>query len=193
MVKPDSIVESKRETAVLATSKKDAERRLRSVALVHLDSLFTYARFLLLKPAEAEDAVHECYLKAMVNIGDDTGTDAKLWLIKILRTICLREITKRGDHHFDVADDLECSTIHSSVNERPIPELPKLSGPHADTVAQSLVSSLPFPLRETIVLRECSNLSYGEIAEVTSASIFVVNARLSRARAILRHWGLASK
>jgi RNA polymerase sigma-70 factor (ECF subfamily) len=40
-------------------------------------------------------------------------------------------------------------------------------------------------LREILVLRECSRMSYREIAEVTGVSMGIVMSRLAQARAML--------
>lgn len=44
------------------------------------------------------------------------------------------------------------------------------------------IATLSAPLRETLVLREVHELSYGEIAEVTEVSIGTVMSPLARAR-----------
>ena len=43
----------------------DQARRFRDAALPHLDAVYTLARYLLNNPADAEDAVQECYLRAL--------------------------------------------------------------------------------------------------------------------------------
>src|SRR4029077_4835438 len=48
-----------------------------------------------------------------------------------------------------------------------------------------LIEALPAPLREAIVLRELHELSYREIAEVTSVPVGTVMSRLNRARSLL--------
>ncbi len=43
----------------------DKARRFRDAALPYLDDVYTLARYLLRDPADAEDAVQECYLRAL--------------------------------------------------------------------------------------------------------------------------------
>jgi RNA polymerase sigma-70 factor (ECF subfamily) len=186
-------VASSREAVADAKSENEAERRLRDAVLVHLDDLYTYARFLLLKPADAEDAVHECYLKALVNIGDYRGATAKLWLMNILRMVCVREILQGGDFAADDAGDPKVPAIQAWANDQTAAEPLKQPGDHADTAVQTLIASLPLSLREAIVLRECINLTCSEIAAVTGASVLVVNKRLSRARTMLLDRGALSR
>jgi RNA polymerase sigma-70 factor, ECF subfamily len=184
---------SKRETVMDPNSEKKAERHRRDGVLVHLDDLYTYARFLLLEPAEAEDAVHECYLRAMVNIGEYRAATAKVWLIKLLRIVCVREILQREDCIRGNADDPKSSVTQASANHQTTIEAPRLPSVHADTTVQTLIASLPLPLREAIVLHECINLSYSEIAAVTGTSALVVNKRLSEARTMLLDRGALSR
>ena len=40
-------------------------RRFRELALPHLDDVYTLARYLLRDAADADDAVQECYLRAL--------------------------------------------------------------------------------------------------------------------------------
>ena len=173
-----------------AKSEKTVERQLQDAVLAHLDDLFTYARFLLLKSVEAEDAVHECYLKAMANIGEFRGATAKLWLLENLRMICVREILQRDDRTIGAADPKllpQASANHQAA------EPSKLPSANADTAVQTLIASLPLSLREAIVLRECIHLSCSEIAAVTGASDSVVNKRLARARGMLLDRGALSR
>jgi len=51
---------------------------------------------------------------------------------------------------------------------------------------RQLVTELPEPFREAIVLREINELSYKEIAEVAGVPVGTVMSRLARARAVLR-------
>ena len=50
---------------------------------------------------------------------------------------------------------------------------------------QRAVEALPEPFREAIVLRELSELSYAEIAEITGVPIGTVMSRLARGRSML--------
>lgn len=187
-----AVAAGNREVVADAKSKKKVEQRLRDAVLVHLDDLYTYAHFLLLKPAEAEDAVHECYLKAMANISDYRAATAKLWLMTILRMVCVREILQRDDRAPGDASDPK-SLTQASANDQTAAEQSKLPGVNADTAVQALIASLPLSLREAIVLRECIHLSCSEIAAITGASDSVVNKRLARAREMLLDRGGLSR
>jgi len=57
---------------------------------------------------------------------------------------------------------------------------------HDSAAVRRLIAELPEPFREVIVLREISDLSYREIAEITGVPVGTVMSRLARARAMLR-------
>ena len=58
---------------------------------------------------------------------------------------------------------------------------------------RDMVSALPEPFREAIVLREVHDLSYREIAEIVAAPVGTVMSRLARARSMLRAAWMAAE
>jgi RNA polymerase sigma-70 factor, ECF subfamily len=62
----------------------------------------------------------------------------------------------------------------------------------ANTIRR-LVTDLPEPFREAIVLREINDLSYREIADVIGAPVGTVMSRLARARSMLRKAWIAEE
>src|SRR4029077_4065940 len=71
-------------------------RRFRDAALPHLDAVYTLARYLLRNQADAEDAVQECYLRALRNFETLRSPDIKPWLFAILRNVCRTECARRS-------------------------------------------------------------------------------------------------
>jgi RNA polymerase sigma-70 factor, ECF subfamily len=67
---------------------QDKARRFRDASLPHLDDVYTLARYLLRDTADAEDAVQECYLRALRYFDTFRGTEIKPWLLAILRNVC---------------------------------------------------------------------------------------------------------
>src|SRR3954452_16409786 len=70
-------------------------RRFRDAALPHLDEVYTLARYLLRDAADAEDAVQECYLRALKHFDSYRGPEMKPWLFAILRNVCRVEFARR--------------------------------------------------------------------------------------------------
>src|SRR5215510_5445664 len=71
-------------------------RRFRDAALPHLDDVYTLARYLLRDTADAEDAVQECYLRALRHFDTFRGPAIKPWLFAILRNVCRTEYARRS-------------------------------------------------------------------------------------------------
>jgi RNA polymerase sigma-70 factor, ECF subfamily len=173
---------------------QERARRFRDAALPHLDDVYTLARYLMRNTDDAEDAVQECYLRALRHFDSYRGPAMKPWLLAILRNVCNAEFArrKRGEVPSDYAQD------ESVAEEMPMWQEPQaspekmMSRQQDSATIRQLVAELPEPFREAIVLREMSDLSYKEIAEVAGVPVGTVMSRLARARAMLRSaWNAA--
>src|SRR6188474_2596621 len=76
--------------------RHDTARRFREAALPHLDDVYTLARYLLRNASDAEDAVQECYLRALKHFDTYRGPAMKPWLLAILRNVCHAELARRA-------------------------------------------------------------------------------------------------
>ncbi|MGD0024962.1 MAG: sigma-70 family RNA polymerase sigma factor [Xanthobacteraceae bacterium] len=177
-----------------AHDEHDRARRFRDAALPHLDDVFTLARYLLRNVTDAEDAVQECYLRALRHFDSYRGPAMKPWLLAILRNVCNAEFARRSKQE-SPADYCE---EEPTEEEQPMwqepqasPETVLLRQQDGDSIRR-LVAALPQPFREVIVLREVNDLSYHEIAEVAGVPVGTVMSRLARARSMLRSaWNAA--
>ena len=73
----------------------DRAQRFRDAALPHLDEVYTVARYLLRDTNDAEDAVQECYLRALRHFDSFRGPAMKPWLLAILKNVCNAEFMQR--------------------------------------------------------------------------------------------------
>ena len=169
-------------------------RRFRDAALPHLDDVYTLARYLLRDAADAEDAVQECYLRALRHFDSYRGPAMKPWLFAILRNVCRAEFSRRASSPTapidDVPDDAEQTPLWHEAQETP--EAQMLRRWDSTTIGR-LVAALAEPFRETFVLREIHDLSYREIADIVGAPVGTVMSRLARARAMLRSAWMAEE
>jgi RNA polymerase sigma-70 factor, ECF subfamily len=166
----------------------DLTRRFRDATLPHLDAVYTLARYLLREPADAEDAVQECYLRALRGFNALRSAEAKPWLFAILRNVCWNEFERRSrvlPYDFSVEPDQPEAATPLWTDVEVSPEAEMLRKLDEETI-RGLVAALPAAFREVIVLREVNELSYREIAAVVDAPIGTVMSRLARARAMLR-------
>jgi RNA polymerase sigma-70 factor (ECF subfamily) len=165
--------------------------RFKTLALPHLDEIYTVARYLLRN--DADDAVQECYLRAYRHFDTFRGGPIKPWLMTILRNVC-------HDSYADSAQVLyTADTELDKAQARPLwredsetPEQTMLRQHEAETM-QRLIGELPTEFREVIVLREINDLSYRDIATCIEAPIGTVMSRLARARKMLRDAWLAAE
>ena len=171
-----------------ADGDPDKVRRFRDAALPHLDDLYTLARYLMRNQADAEDAVQECYLRALRHFDSYRGPAMKPWLMAILRNVCRAEYARRSNQPAP-ANGTEADP---EMDKAPMWQEPQASPEavllrrHDDETIRRIVAGLPQPFREVIVLREINELSYGEIAGVAGVPVGTVMSRLARARAMLR-------
>jgi RNA polymerase sigma-70 factor (ECF subfamily) len=157
-------------------------RRFRDAALPHLDEVYTLARYLLRNSADAEDAVQECYLRALKHFDTFRGGAIRPWLFAILRNVCRSTYAQRS--FGDEATDDAVLPLWSEAPETPEAQILRRRDEQS---IRDLVGALPEPFREAIVLREINDLSYREIADIVGAPVGTVMSRLARARALLRN------
>jgi RNA polymerase sigma-70 factor (ECF subfamily) len=177
---------AKRASMPPASDDPDKARRFREAALPHLDDVYTLARYLLRDPSDAEDAVQDCYLRALKHFDGFRGPDIKPWLFAILRNVCNAEYARRANRPVAIDETPEAAEQAPLWHESEAgPETEMLRRRDA-TAIKKLIEALAEPFRETFVLREINNLSYREIADAVGAPVGTVMSRLARARAMLR-------
>src|ERR1700756_2808443 len=126
-----------------AEDEHDKARRFRDAALPYLDDAYALARYLLRNPADAEDAVQECYLRAFRHFDSFRGTMIKPWLLAILRNVCRAEYARRSE--FVAAEGAHAEAVAPLwVEAQDSPETAVLRQLETETV-QRLVDKLPDP------------------------------------------------
>jgi RNA polymerase sigma factor (sigma-70 family) len=165
----------------------DKGRRFREAALPHLDNVYALARYLLRDRADAEDAVQECYLRALRHFDAFRGPEIRPWLFTILRNLCRNEFSRRSSvsHMIDCETEADEEAAPLWQEPQASPETEMLHQGDAETI-RGLIAQLPEPLHEIVVLREINDLSYREIADVVEVPVGTVMSRLARARSMLR-------
>jgi RNA polymerase sigma-70 factor (ECF subfamily) len=168
----------------------DAERtrRFREAALPHLDDVYTLARYLMRDAADAEDAVQECYLRALRHFDSYRGPAMKPWLLAILRNVCKVEFARRMSQPMPAEpkeDEQAADALQPWQEPQLSLEAELLRRCDGETIRR-LIAALPEPFREAVVLRDINDLSYRDIAEVVGVPVGTVMSRLARARSMLR-------
>jgi len=167
--------------------------RFKQLALPHLDSVYTLARYLMRNASDADDAVQECYLRAFRHFETFRGGAVKPWLLAILRNVCHAAYSESARLVFGGDDAGETAAVDPIWREQvETPEQTSVRRAETETMRR-LISELPAEFREVIVLREIDELSYRDIAAVIEAPIGTVMSRLARARGLLRDGWVAAE
>ena len=162
----------------------DARERFSRTVLPHLGAAYNLARWLLRDAHDTEDVVQDAMLRALRSFGSLRGSDARPWLLAIVRNAafaCLRARRPADLHELD-ADELDAALAGSGPDLDP--EALLIRQAEAQMLNEA-VAALPVVYREALILRELEDLSYREIAHVTDVPIGTVMSRLARARRLL--------
>ena len=144
----------------------------------HMDAAYNLARWLTRNDADAQDMVQEAYLRALRFFSGFRGTDARAWLLTIVRNTCYTWLRRNR------SPELSCDfdeVVLARESEEPDPETQQLMKAQAQLVNEA-IEKLPIEFREVVVLRELEELSYKEIAVILEVPIGTVMSRLARAR-----------
>jgi RNA polymerase sigma-70 factor (ECF subfamily) len=155
-------------------------------ALVHLDALYRVALRLAGNAADADDLVQETMLKAYRAWDQyQPGTNAKGWLLTILRHTFINEYRRRARHPENVdIDAIEPFAVFEDVQEDD-PQ-GRFFDQIVDDEVLRAIDALPEQFREAIVLSDVEGLSYEEIARIIGVPLGTVKSRLFRARRVLQ-------
>jgi RNA polymerase sigma-70 factor (ECF subfamily) len=163
--------------------------RFREVVLPHLADALALARWLTGSRHDAEDVVQEACIRALAGIDRYDGRNARAWVLTIVRNTCFTWLAKHRPKSLVVVGDLaeidELAQANAGAAEpTPTPEAEMIRKADAAAI-ENAIGALPAPLREMLVLRDISGLSYKEIAAMLTMPIGTVMSRLARARAQL--------
>ncbi len=155
-----------------------------AVMLPHLDAAYNLARWLMRNGQDAEDVVQEAMLRALTYYASFKGTNARGWLLQIVRNTAYASLKlNRGTVMISVHDGEE-ATLPEFVDTADDPETALMRKRDRQEIHR-LLSELPVEFREIVVLREIEELPYKEIAHITDTPIGTVMSRLWRGRRLL--------
>ena len=188
-------------TAV-ALPPEHARERFEGLALPHLPHLYRLAVHLTGAAADAEDLVHETYVKGLHAFGSLRDTARiRPWLSRILTRLVL-DRQRAGVREIAVGDliELDRFSLYDRVwDEDPLPYSDDL---HRDFLAQfpdedvrRALLALPEAYRVPLVLLYVEEPTYRELAEMLGCPVGTIMSRLYRARKILERelWACAKR
>ncbi|TNY25603.1 sigma-70 family RNA polymerase sigma factor [Fulvimonas soli] len=158
------------------------------LAMRQLDAAYNLARWLLGNDADAGDAVHDAFVRALQSAHTYAGGNGKAWWLTIVRHCCFARLKEHGRGRRFVAIDQLAAELGEAAAQRVLPNTaadePEQNAAAAQERARlhRQLRGLPEEYREVLVLREIEELSYREIAQMLSIPIGTVMSRLSRGR-----------
>lgn len=164
----------------------DRRQRFEAKVLPHLDDAYRFARWLARSPEGADDCVQEAMLRAYRSFDGLRGSDAKAWLLTIVRN-CHSTAQMREQRRAQVPlpEEHDPQDGQALIAVEPDPENASIRQDEARTL-ERLVADLPEEYREVLILREVEDMDYRRIAAVVNVPLGTVMSRLARARAALR-------
>jgi RNA polymerase sigma-70 factor (ECF subfamily) len=150
--------------------------------LAQLDTVYRVARRLTGNTAEAEDLTQETMLKAFRAWQHyQPGTNARAWLLTILRNTFINQYRRVGNRPAAVdVDAIEGYHVFREV--QPADPEGAFFAQIVDDEVLRAIDELPDEFRETLVLSDVEDLTYAEIAEILGVPVGTVKSRLFRAR-----------
>jgi RNA polymerase sigma-70 factor (ECF subfamily) len=152
--------------------------------------LFTFVLRLNGDRHRAEDLLQEVFVRLIEHAHSYEGSArVKTWLYRIARNLSIDEM-RRGKHRrhasLDASERDGQDNLHQRVADAaPAADRRAASGQLKDRIAQA-IAGLPQDQREVFLLRQVEQLSFKEIAEITTCSENTVKSRMRYALARLQ-------
>lgn len=169
---------------------KDATRIFYSELWPHAAAILRMAMILTHRQSEAEDLVQEAMLKAFRSVGQFTsGTDAKGWLMTILRNAWRDRIRSAASRPELLP--LDANGIEEEVAAHDDPET-SWANPQdilegfSDREIITALQTVPDEIRWTLLLVDVEGLDHARAAEILNVPEGTIKSRAHRGRHMLR-------
>lgn len=172
------------------SARTDATSRFYDLLWPHRQTVLRTARLLLRDPHAADDLAQETMLKAFRSIGSfREGSDARAWLLAILRNARIDYIRSRASRNADVSLDaspIEPADERVTIEEHDVNDAHALLQQFSDADLISALQGLPEDIRWTLLLVDVEQLDHAEAAQLLDVPVGTVKSRAHRGRAMLR-------
>jgi RNA polymerase sigma-70 factor (ECF subfamily) len=173
----------------MALGPRKASERFYQVIWPHRAVVLRVAKMLTGNDAEADDLAQETLMKAFAAIASfRVGTDAKAWLLRILRNARVDRL-RSGTRH--LATSIEGAEIDVAAPDTPEPldgwqEPEEILNAFSDAQIIHAMQKLPEEIRMTLLLVDVQQLDQSEAAEILDVPLGTIKSRTFRGRAMLR-------
>ena len=156
----------------------------------HAAGLLRVAQVLCRRHADAEDLVQETLLKAYRSLHQfDPGSDARKWLMTILRNTRIDRIRAAGRHEAVALDSVQEPAVQIETEHTPPEDWKDLGSLLERMTDQQMIDALlelPEDIRWSLLLVEVEGLELADAASVMSVPVGTVKSRMHRGRKMLR-------
>ncbi len=140
------------------------------------ESVYSYALSILKDPAEAEDVLHDCYIRIFKGASGYSSQGKPLaWIFTITRNLCLK-VLKDSKNRVDLTDEEWASKLEGftglTTEER--------------TVLKDCLSKLTEEEQQVITMHALTGYKHREIAEALGVPLSTILSRYNRAIAKLQ-------
>lgn len=164
-----------------------------TLALDHLDPLYSAALRLTKNDRDAEDLVQDTFLRAFRFFDRfERGTNIKAWLFKILTNTFINRYRRKVKERSAV-EGAERATVHERFMSQDVaassadPESHFFDRLLSDDVLEA-IDALPIDFRMVVLLSDLQEFSYQEIADILDVPVGTVMSRLFRGRKLLQKY-----
>jgi RNA polymerase sigma-70 factor (ECF subfamily) len=173
----------------MALDASDANERFYRLVWPLRADVLRVARILCRNEADADDLAQQTMLKAFAAIDSFRhGTDARAWLMRILRNARVDRIradARRG--HDRSLDVIEIDVVAPEVETEEFGGDPRqVLDAFSDRQVIEALQQLPEEIRFTLLLVDVEQLDHREAAEILEVPVGTIKSRAHRGRAMLR-------
>jgi RNA polymerase sigma-70 factor (ECF subfamily) len=169
----------------------NSKQEFETLALSHLDPLYSAALRLTKNERDAEDLVQDTCMRAFRFFDKfERGTNMKAWLFKILTNTFINRYRRKVKER-NVVEGSERDAVHERFISRDAtdfaanPEQYLFDRLLSDDVLRA-IDGLPIDFRLVVILADLQEFSYKEIAEILDCPVGTVMSRLFRGRKLLQ-------
>ncbi len=186
---------SMNEPALIEAARKGDLDAFNTLVLAYQHQVYNLAYRIMGDEASAADVAQEAFISAYKHMSSFRGESFKSWMYRIVTNASYDELRRRKRRPAvsleGLVDDSDTEIEYDIPDESIGPEA-RLEQRELASAIQAGIETLPHDQRITLVLSDVQGMSYEEIASITGSNLGTVKSRLSRARAKLRDYLLAS-
>jgi len=190
----DDMENAELEEKLLERLRARDERAFNELVKAYERRVFGLVFRMLSNRAESEDLTQEVFVQVFKAIGTFRG-ESKLstWIYRIAVNLCKNRAKYLRVRHAGEQDELEemaerlplSQARNANVAQVARPD-EAMAGRQVEEIVRQAISEVDENFRECLILCDVEELSYEEIAEITSLPVGTVKSRIFRARAQLR-------